>query len=342
MTVDLGAAVHDFDAAVSSSRHLAAMGVVEGLVAGGMDPITVMVDVVSVVQRRVGERWERGEWSVAEEHAATSTAAAALESLARAVPAPDSPPRGLAVVACAEHEWHAVPASIVASGLRMAGWEVTMLGASTPNARLTRYLQDLGPDLTAVSSSTAASLAPARSFIESSTAAGIPVLAGGPAFGRDGTRAAALGATAWAPDVRAAVEAAGTLPVVVPAVERLPDEVMREQSALTEARTSRRDAVLRRWSEVTPAMSEGTDEAEEARFIAPAVVENAFHALVGAVLTGDGGIVAESASWTGTVLTTRGFPPTAVPMLGRAVAAELDGLPLAVATWRQHWPAVVA
>ena len=93
------------------------------------------------------------------------------------------------MIACAEREWHAVPAMIVAGALRAEGWQITLLGASTPTARLSRYLQDLGPDVTAVSCSVAAGLPNARGFIEASTTAGIPVLAGGAAFGPDDRRA---------------------------------------------------------------------------------------------------------------------------------------------------------
>ena len=63
-----------------------------------------------------------------------------------AAPGMTLPPnlRGRIVIACAEHEWHALPAMLVSAALRSRGWHVTLLGASTPTARLNRYLQDLG------------------------------------------------------------------------------------------------------------------------------------------------------------------------------------------------------
>ncbi len=56
---------------------------VERLVQDGVEPIAVMVDLVAAVQRRVGQRWADGTWSVAQEHAATAIATSALGHLLR-------------------------------------------------------------------------------------------------------------------------------------------------------------------------------------------------------------------------------------------------------------------
>ncbi len=340
MTADvrarLGAAVEQFDAAVSRARRDTAIDVVEALLDDGVEPVTVMTDVIAAVQRSVGSRWQGAEWSVAQEHAATAVSVAALEAVARRA-SRGAPHRGHVVIACAEHEWHAVPATIVAAGLRADGWEVTLLGASTPTARLSRYLRDVGPDVTAISCSVPAGLPTSRAFIEASTAAGIPVLAGGAAFGADSRRADALGATAWAPDVRAAVQVVSGLPMVVPSAAPLPQEVTAEQAALRNAGHALVDAVAFRWhnSQVSPAPAADDDEGD----LLHETVEQVFAAVVGAVLTGDGRLVAETAEWVDAVLGVRGMPATAVRDLGRSMAAELEDFPLALALWQRHWPA---
>lgn len=335
MTVDLTSAADRFAAALTGARRGRALSVIDELLADGVDPVTVMVDVVAAAQRTVGDLWQRGEWSVAQEHAATALSVSALESVSRTVDS-SVPHRGHAVVACAEHEWHAVPATIIAVGLRLAGWEVTLLGASTPTERLSRYLQDVGPDLVAVSCSVPAGLPTSRSFIETSTAAGIPVLAGGGAFGSDARRANALGATAWAADVRTAVEAADSLPVVVRPAEALPHEVTGEQLALQGHRHALVDAVVFRWQTrrevVGPPCADG--EADLLR----ETVEQVFHAVVGALLTGDGRLVEETATWVGSVLEVRGPGADGVGDLGSGMAAELVDFPVSSALWNAHWP----
>lgn len=326
-------AVERFDRAVASGDSDQALTVVEDLVAAGVDPVAIMVDVVAAVQRRVGQRWADGTWSVAQEHAATTIANSSLEAVSRLTRG-SVPERGRAVVACAEHEWHALPAMLVSNALRTRGWHVTMLGASTPTARLNRYLQDLGPDVTAVSCSVPAGLPHSRGFIEASTTAGIPVLAGGAAFGPDARRAAALGATAWAPDARRAVEVVEALPLVVRAAAPLPGEVTAEQSALQLAHRSLLTAVSGRWAAATAASAQADDLRD--------AVDQTLHAVAGTLLTGDERLLHETSAWVDGVLAARGFAGEAHAELGAHLLRELRDYPLSSALLRDHWKPPVA
>ena len=322
--------VERFDAAVAAADVAVALEVVRNLVDAGVDPVAVMVDVIAPVQERVGRRWQSGAWSVAQEHAATSVAVSALEAVTRATQ-PRGGGRGRVVIACAEREWHAVPAMIVAGALRAEGWQTLLLGASTPTSRLSRYLQDLGPEVTAVSCSVAAGLPNARGFIEASTTAGIPVLAGGAAFGPDDRRARALGATAWASDARGAAEAIAGLPPVVVAAPALPGEATREVAAL---RGAHRSVVEEAVAHARPGrLLPDTDEDPWRD-----ALDQAVHAVIGAVLTGDERLLTTTAAWTGDVLRSRGHdaPDEA---LRAGLAHVLREFPLAAAMVRQHWPA---
>jgi hypothetical protein len=233
------------------------------------------------------------------------------------------------VVACAEHEWHALPAMLVSNALRTRGWNVTMLGASTPTARLNRYLQDLGPDVTAVSCSVPAGLPHSRGFIEASTTAGIPVLAGGAAFGPDARRASALGATAWAPDARRAVEVVEDLPRVVRAAAPLPPAVTVEQSALQVAHRTLLGAVSGQWAAATTASADADDLRD--------AVDQTLHAVSGTLLTGDERLLHETSAWVDGVLNARGFPGQAHGELGTHLLRELRDFPLSTQLLRDHW-----
>ena len=320
--------VERFDRAVMSGDGDEALTVVEDLINAGVDPVTVMVDVIAAVQRRVGQRWADGSWSVAQEHAATAIATSALEAVRR-ITRGSVPERGRAVVACAEHEWHALPALLVSNALRTRGWHVTLLGASTPTARLNRYLQDLGPDVTAVSCSVPAGLPNSRGFIEASTTAGIPVLAGGAAFGPDARRACALGATAWAPDARRALEVVQELPLVVRAAAPLPPEVTAEQSALQTAHRTLTAAVSGKWAASTSSRTDAEDLRE--------AVDQTLHAVAGTLLTGDERLLHETSAWIDGVLASRGFPGQAHAELGGHLLRELRDYPLSTALLRDHW-----
>lgn len=327
-TRDLAAEVERLDTAIAGGDVDGALSLVDDLLDEGLDPLDV-VDVIAAVQRRVGERWQSAEWSVAQEHAATAVATSALESVRR-VGRSVAPERGRIVIACAEHEWHALPAMLVSAALRSRGWHVTLLGASTPTARLNRYLQDLGPDITAVSCSVASGLLHSRAFIEASTTAGIPVLAGGAAFGPDARRASALGATAWAPDARAAVEVVESLPLVVRAAAPLPAEVTVEHSALVSGHRSLVSATAEAWA---PYRDAGTEDQELLRD----VVDQAVHAVGGALLTGDERLLAETSTWVRAVLEARGHASSAWDELGSLLENALRECPLASGLLRRHW-----
>ncbi|MCG8917275.1 cobalamin B12-binding domain-containing protein [Actinokineospora sp. PR83] len=323
-----------FDDALGRVDADAAVGVVDGLLDAGADPLGVLVDVIAAGLRRIGERWQRAEWTVAQEHAATAVAVVATRAVARhaeRVPAT----RGHVVVACAEREWHALPATIIACALRTAGWETTLLGAATPARRLSQYLHDLGPDAVAVSCSVLGSLPATRHFIEAGTAAGIPVLVGGAAFGPDPVRALALGATAWAPDARAAVAAVAELPAVVPTAPALPQAVTAEQAAL-ELAHDRLAADLRvRWSPTAGVV--GTPPLDGIDGVVGSVVDQALHATSAALLTGDTRALSWTADWARALLAARGADPALVTELGDLLTAALPEFPLALDLVERHW-----
>ncbi|XMN05392.1 B12-binding domain-containing protein [Streptomyces griseobrunneus] len=93
---------------------------------------------------------------------------------------------------------------LLSSVLTLRGWKVDFLGAQVPTPHLVAHLHSTGADAVALSSSIATRLPTAHTAITACQAVGVPVLAGGAAFGADGRYARLLGADAWAPDVRAA------------------------------------------------------------------------------------------------------------------------------------------
>ncbi|TWD79759.1 methanogenic corrinoid protein MtbC1 [Kribbella amoyensis] len=323
--VRLGELRAEFEGALAATDTVAAVALMERALADQVDPVRLLVDVIAPAQRQVGVRWQQGEWSVAEEHAATAIAVAATEAVARVVRATPVT-HGRVVVACAEREWHALPAMIVDCALRANGWNTTLLGASTSPVRLSQYLQDLGPDALAVSCSMLGALPTTRRFVEAATSAGIPAVVGGAAFGPDPDRALALGATAWAPDAESAVRAIGNLPAVVPAVEPLPAEPAAEQAALELDHRALVAEIGTQW------------RADPELDIRDDAVQQTLHSVWAALLTGDTRPVPETAEWIRILLTARAADPTLAADLGAATAAVLRDYPLAHRLVSTTWP----
>jgi MerR family transcriptional regulator, light-induced transcriptional regulator len=314
----------------------AATALTERMLAAGAEPITVLTDVIAAAQREVGTRWQRGEWTVAQEHAATAIAVSATKVVAahiRGIPVT----RGRVVVACAEQEWHTLPAMMIDCALRAHGWDTTLLGASTTPLRLNQHLHDLGPEAVAVSCSVLGALASTRRFVEAGTAAGVPVVVGGSAFGRDDLRALALGATAWAPDAHAAVAAVKSLPAVVPAAPPLPAGPAAEQAALELDHQRLLAALRERWSLIAEVASPGRQPPRAVLDVAGDVLHQALHAVAASLLTGDPRAVAQTSVWITDVLRSRGVGATAVRELGALLAATLRDYPLSRELVEHHF-----
>jgi len=79
--------------------------------------------------RTVGERWERGALTVAEEHLVSEAVRSRLGHLLGDA---GGGVRGVAVLACAPGERHELGLMMAAIALRRDGWKVVYLGADTP------------------------------------------------------------------------------------------------------------------------------------------------------------------------------------------------------------------
>jgi methanogenic corrinoid protein MtbC1 len=118
---ELAAALSDFD-------ETRADGVLDALL-GAATLDAILSEVVVPYLRELGERWERGEASIAEEHFATGVLQGRRLGLARGWD------RGLgpqAVLACAPGERHDLGLIAFGLALRSRGFRILYLGADTP------------------------------------------------------------------------------------------------------------------------------------------------------------------------------------------------------------------
>jgi DNA-binding transcriptional MerR regulator len=112
---------------------------------------TVLRDVVLPYLHELGERWERGEASVAQEHFASNVLRGRLLGLARGWGQGTGPK---AVLTCAPGEIHDLPLIIFGLALAERGWLITYLGADTPIATIQEALADVEPRLIVIAATT--------------------------------------------------------------------------------------------------------------------------------------------------------------------------------------------
>ena len=108
----------------------------------------VLRDVVMPYLHELGERWTRGDASVAQEHFASNLVRGRLTSLARSWDRGTGP---RALLACAEGERHDLPLLGFGLALRGHGWRISYLGADTPVASVVDATRSLAPDAVVIS-----------------------------------------------------------------------------------------------------------------------------------------------------------------------------------------------
>jgi DNA-binding transcriptional MerR regulator len=104
----------------------------------------VLRDVVMPYLRDLGDRWERGEVSVAQEHFASNVLRGRLAGMARGWGLGSGPQ---AVLAAPPGELHDLALMVFGIILHAAGWRIRYLGTSTPVDDLARVVADAGPAL---------------------------------------------------------------------------------------------------------------------------------------------------------------------------------------------------
>jgi excisionase family DNA binding protein len=134
--------------------------------------------VIGDTLREIGQRWERGTWTVDEEHRASYLISEAVDRLRPpAVPAA----RPMALLACPPGELHDLPLRLVRLLLEWAGWRTEYAGADVPWDALQHAVETRSPRLVAFS---ARSGEPFRSeelahFLALCRARDVEVIAGG-------------------------------------------------------------------------------------------------------------------------------------------------------------------
>ena len=277
----------------------------------------VIVDLLGAAQRESGERWLRNEWTVADEHAVSGIAQRSLDAVANS--ARPTFKAGSLVVACAEGDWHSLPAQMFAELLRSEGFAVTFLGASTPSDHVARLLVRDRPDALLVTCNLPLFFGGVTGVVDAAHRSGVPVIAGGRALGSGPARARRLGADEWAPDVAGAVNTLRQWADSRPALRSEPTRTdpvavrLDLDSPLMAAEAFEAMVLSYPWMGALTAdqlARTREDLAMIVRFVAAAQ------------LVDDAGVLAEFLDWLTALLRARSVPPTAL-VAGLEVLAPL-------------------
>lgn len=318
--------------AVSAVDEYTATELVLHMLDEGADPENVLLDVIAVVQGRVGEEWADNRISVAQEHAATAINERAVTTVSTHPAARTTADRGRITVACVDGEWHALPARLLAEVLKLRGWRVDYLGAQVPTPHLIAHLHSIRADAVALSSSLATRLPAAHAAITACQAVGVPVLVGGAAFGPEGRYAKLLGADAWAPDARAAADHLAGSPLSRPQPDHqqfddLPHLGDQEYTLVARNSATLVRTVFTALENALPAMGSYSDLQRDR------TAEDLAHIvefLATALYLDDEELFSWFLTWTAQILTARGVPARSLPPVLDLLARELKDFPRAL------------
>ena len=149
----------------------------------------VLTDIVLPYLRELGERWERGEASVAQEHFASSVLRGRLLGLARGWGGGLGP---VALLACVPGEQHEFGLLAFGLALRSRGWRIAYLGADAPLETVAAAARSLAPALVVLTAVTDERLRPLEDDLRALARQRRLAVGGGAAA--DESRADALGA----------------------------------------------------------------------------------------------------------------------------------------------------
>jgi MerR family transcriptional regulator, light-induced transcriptional regulator len=152
---ELRAALHVFD-------ENAAQAALDRLLSGFSVDV-VLGEVVLPYLRDLGDRWERGEASIAHEHFSSQVLRGRLLGLARNWDGGAGP---RALLACVPGEQHDLGLIVFGLALRGRGWRITFLGPDTPLETLGDAAAELRPDAVVLSGTSERVFATSRAALK--------------------------------------------------------------------------------------------------------------------------------------------------------------------------------
>ncbi len=179
-TLLLDGFVERFVTAQLAADRSRALDVVKAALQAGFDVPAIMLGIIQPSQYELGEKWERGEISVAEEHVGSAISQSALGWMySEFPPVRQSGPR--VVVACVAGELHDLGARVVADLCEYNGFDVTYLGANVPNVTVLEAIEEVRPDVVFLSVTMSWNVPQLRTLAQEINALDreIPVVVGG-------------------------------------------------------------------------------------------------------------------------------------------------------------------
>jgi methanogenic corrinoid protein MtbC1 len=136
---------------------------------GGIDVPTLYHDVLVPLMKAVGERWQRGEMRIWEEHLASAAVRTVVETLyprVQELRASSKSAGRTVLLACPVGEEHDLGLRMLSDVFDVNGWDTYYLGPDTPTVQLADAARTLGAELVVLASVTLFEQVRAREILD--------------------------------------------------------------------------------------------------------------------------------------------------------------------------------
>ncbi len=120
-------------------------------VKAGLPPIKAVTEGLAEGLKVVGEKFERGEYFLAELVVAAEVMKEGMSIIRPHIKGEDMKARGRVVLATVKGDYHDIGKSLVATLLRVSGFEVVDLGVDVPTERIIETVKKLDPQILGLS-----------------------------------------------------------------------------------------------------------------------------------------------------------------------------------------------
>lgn len=195
--------------AILSGNRLIARELILDAFRAGMPIRQIYLHVFQPALYEVGQGWEQGKLSVAQEHLATAVTQTILSAIYAEADFP--PSRGeTALVACLSENYHEIGARMVADFLQFEGYNTLYLGANTPEDSVLNMIDELKPSVIGLPSTLGYQVEPVRQTIQKIRvdfrSYRPTILVGGIAFNLVEDLWRQVGGDVWGPDAGQAID----------------------------------------------------------------------------------------------------------------------------------------
>lgn len=129
----------------------AAKDLIKAALDEGIDPVEILQKGVIAGLQEVGRKFETQEYFLAELMMAGKLGEACMEMITPHLPESTGPKAGVVVIGAVEGDLHDIGYSLVANQLRLAGYEVHMIGVNIPSMQFIEKAQEAKADIIGLS-----------------------------------------------------------------------------------------------------------------------------------------------------------------------------------------------